>query len=81
MKRNDNRIWYNKGYSDGVQATKKDAKVPKAIGVVCLTALLMADQYWILAFVILWLMFDLQEWYGLKKYHEPSDPPKVWDHE
>jgi len=78
MKRNENRYWYDKGYSDGVQDTKKDAKIPKILGVVNLCILLFFNQYWILAFVILWIAFDLQEWHDLKKYHE-SDPPEQWE--
>lgn len=77
MKRNEDRIWYEKGYSDGVQDTKKDSKIPKIIGVACLSALLLFNQFWILGFVVMWALFDLEEWRDLKKWHE-SDPPEMW---
>ena len=77
MKRNENRTWYDKGYSDGVQDTIKDSKLPKLIGVACRSILLVFDQYWILAFVVIWGLFELQEWHDKNKYHE-SNPPKQW---
>lgn len=78
MDRNTDRVYYDKGYSDGVRDTQRDAKVPKLIGVACLSALLIFDQYWPLAFVILWAMFELESWWDLKKYHK-SDPPPTWN--
>jgi len=77
MKGNENRYWYDKGYSDGVQNTKKDSAIPKIIGTVFLSALLAVDQYWILGFVVIWIVFTLQEWYDKRKHHE-SDPPERW---
>jgi len=77
MDRNEDRYWYDKGYSDGVQDTKKDSYIPRIIGMVTLTVLLFFDQYWILGFVIIWIAFTLQEWYDKKKHHE-SDPPDQW---
>ena len=77
MKRNGDRIWYSKGYKDGVRDTQRDAKVPKVVGIIIATALLTFDQYWILAFVTLWVCFELFEWWDLKKYHE-SKPPEMW---
>jgi len=77
MKRNENRYWYDKGYSDGVKSTQKDAKIPKVIGVSCLSALLYFDQYWILAFVIIWIAFELEKKYDLEKWHE-AEPPERW---
>jgi len=77
VKRNENRYWYDKGYSDGTQDTKKDSKLPKVIGVVSLSALLVFDQYWVLAFVIIWVAFELEEKYDLEKWHE-SEPPEQW---
>jgi len=78
MKRNDNRLWYDKGYSDGTQDTKKDSTLPAVIGVVCLSALLVFDQYWILGFVVLWMAFELEEWWVLNKYHESDPPEREW---
>jgi len=79
MKRNENRTWYDKGYSDGVTATKQDGIVPRVIGVLCLSLLLFYDIYWPLAFVSIWAVFSLQEWWDNRKYHEPTDPPEVWE--
>lgn len=77
MKRNDNRTYYDRGYSDAVQERRKDAAVPKVLGVGMLTAFLLADQYWFLGFVVIWAAFELVEKWDLEKYHE-SDPPPQW---
>jgi len=36
------------------------------------------DQYWILGFVVLWMAFELQEWWVLNKYHESDPPEREW---
>ncbi len=78
MDRNEDRYWYDKGYADASKDKRKDSKIPKIIGYVCVSALLAVDQYWILAFVFFWALFELQEWWDLRKWHE-SDPPERWD--
>jgi len=75
MKRNNNRIIYDRGYRDACSDKRRDATIPKLIGVACLTALLVFDQYWILAFVVIYGAFELQEWHDLRKHHE-SKPPE-----
>ncbi len=77
MKRNPDRYHYDRGYSDGCKDTRKDSKIPKVIGVGCLSALLAFDHYWILAFVVMWALFELHEWHDLRKWHE-SSPPEQW---
>jgi len=78
MKRNEDRIWYDEGYRDSSQDTRKESIIPKLVGIVFLSGLLIADQYWVLAFVVLYIGFEIQEWHDLKKYHE-SDPPEAWE--
>lgn len=78
MKRNENRIWYDKGYSDGTQDKRKESTVPKLIWIGILTTLLVFDQYWIIAFVVIYAGFEIQAWYDLQKHHEPN-PPEIWE--
>jgi hypothetical protein len=78
MKRNTDRTYYDKGYSDGVQDTKKDAKIPKNLGIVLLSLLLILNQYWVLTFVVIYVLWELSEWHDLKKWHE-SDPPDQFE--
>lgn len=78
MKRNDDRYWYDRGYSDGVKDTEEDSKIPKVLWVLGVCALLIADQFWVLAFVSIWAVFEVVDLYDLRRYHE-SDPPPMWD--
>jgi len=80
MKRNEDREWYDKGYSDGVKDTQQDARIPKSIGLVCISTLLVFNQYWILGFVSLYVTFEFFQFYDESKYPETS-PPKMWQNE
>ena len=76
MTRNQDRLYYDRGYSDGVKDTKRDSVIPRILGVSFLSLLLVLDQYWILGFVIVWAAFELSEWRDLDKYHESNPPPQ-----
>lgn len=76
---NNDRHWYDRGWSDAIQQQKKDDTVPRVIGVVCLTALLCFDQYWIIGFVMLWAIMSLFDWYDTARWHEPNPPERqLW---
>jgi hypothetical protein len=71
-------MYYDKGYSDATTDTKRDSRIPKVLGAVCLTALAWFNVGVVWAFLSMWATFEIVEWWDESKYHD-SDPPPMWE--
>lgn len=78
MKRNRDRMYYDKGYSDGVKNAKKNRRIPKLVGAVILLAVATVDVLTAWAFLFTFAVFEVTEWYDNHKYHDPNPPP-AWE--
>jgi hypothetical protein len=77
IQKNSDAVWYDEGYRDAIKEKKKEKVPANTFVLVVLSVSLLLDQYWVLAFFVMWNLFEWFEWWDIKKYHE-SNRPRKW---
>ena len=62
LEANDDRWWYDRGYSLGVTETKRDAVIPRLIGGWTLLGAALWDPVIAAVFLVLYTLFTLLNW-------------------
>jgi len=83
MDRNDNRWWYDRGYSLGVKETQRDAIIPKAISAWVLLLVAHWDVYIAGAFLFIVTWFWVESYKDRKHECETKrdmhNPGSKWE--
>jgi hypothetical protein len=79
MKRNEERIWFNKGYREGCNDTRKDAFWPKIIGVWSLILVSWWHLPVALIFLAFYTAFEYFEYRDREKFRPDVEVPPLWE--
>lgn len=79
MKRNEKRLWFDKGYRQAIRDRELDSFWPTIISVWCLFAMTTWKWQVALALLIGYTVFEYMEYRDRKKYGEDEKTPSVWE--
>jgi len=79
MKRNKERIWFEKGYRQAVSDKKIESFPVKFTGIGLLIALSFIEPFISLTAFVMWSIFEYFQWRDEKKYGVDYDPPREWE--
>lgn len=83
LEQNDNRIWYDRGYSLAKSEARKESAVPILIGSWSLVGMMYFDPMIAIAFLIMYSLFKIQEYEDAKanseRKREMYDPGQKWE--
>lgn len=81
--RNEDKIWYDRGYSLGVVETKRDAVIPRLIGYGSVFCGALIDPLVTGAFLVMYMVFEILTWRDRRESaefkREHNDPGPTWN--
>jgi len=79
MKRNEDRIWFDRGYSQAVSDRKIESFPARFTGIGFLVAISFFDPAFSAGIFIFWSILEYLEWRDEKKYGVDHEVPKTWE--
>jgi len=83
LERNEDRWWYDRGYSLGVTETKRDAAVPRLIGAWALFGLALWEPVIAGTFLAMYTLFTASDWHDRRREAEHQrelyDPGRAYE--